>query len=301
MTLYVMRYRLGNMNILITGKNGFIGRNLTENLSMYNVTAVGREELDLQDTKAVEAYLKEHHFDVIIHTANVNTSRNTDTPPYASLDGNLRMFFNLERCRECYGKMYYFGSGAEYDLRHYIPNMKEEYFDTYVPADPYGFSKYIMSKACHVTENIYDLRLFGVFGKYEEWERRFISNAICRALKGKDITLQKNVYFDYLWVEDLCEIMHWFIENDPQYKCYNVCRGTKIDLYTLACMVRAELGIDCNIVVGESGWKPEYTGNNERLLAEIGGYQFMEFQKSIKSLCQYYKANLDRIDEAKLL
>lgn len=288
------------MDILITGKNGFIGRNLTEKLFMYNVTAVGRKELDLQDTKAVETYLQNHYFDVIIHTANVNTSRNTDVSPYASLDGNLRMFFNLVRCRDCYGKMYYFGSGAEYDMRHYIPNMKEEYFDTYVPADPYGFSKYIMSKTCCEAENIYDLRLFGVFGRYEEWERRFISNAICRALKGRDITIQKNVYFDYLWIDDLCEIMRWFIENEPRHKCYNVCRGSRIDLCTLACMVRDELGMDCNILVGESGWKPEYSGNNQRLLAEMGAYQFAGFRESIESLCQYYKTNLDIIDEAKL-
>lgn len=301
MTLYVMQYRFGNMNILITGKNGFIGRNLTENLSMYNVTAVGREELDLQDTKAVETYLQEHHFDVIIHTANVNTSRNTDVSPYTSLDGNLRMFFNLERCSDCYGKMYYFGSGAEYDMQHYVPDMKEVYFGTYIPADPYGFSKYIMSKTCCKSKNIYDLRLFGVYGKYEEWERRFISNAICRALKGKDITLQKNVYFDYLWVDDLCDIMKWFIENEPCFRCYNVCRGTKIDLYTLANMVRETLGIDCDIVVGEQGWKTEYTGNNERLLKEIGHFQFTDFQASIEKLCQYYKANLDEIDESKLL
>ncbi len=289
------------MKVLVTGKNGFIGRNLAENLSMYDLTVLGRSELDLLDMDAVEAYLRQNYFDVILHTANVNTTRNSDTTPYASLDGNLRMFYNLERCSCYYGKMYYFGSGAEYDMRHYIPDMKEEYFDTHVPADPYGFSKYIMSKSCHRSGNIYDLRLFGVYGKYEEWERRFISNAICRSLVGKDITLQKNIYFDYLWVEDLCEIMKWFIENEPQYKCYNVCRGVKIDLYALAQMVRETLGVECDIVVGEPGWKPEYTGNNDRLLKEIGDFQFTGFRESIERLCQYYKTNLDMIDERKLL
>lgn len=289
------------MKILITGGNGFIGRNLAESLTAYELTVLGRKELNLLDTKAVEYYLKHNFFDVIIHTANVNTSRNTNVSPYSSLDGNLRMFFNLERCNAYYGKMYYFGSGAEYDMRHYVPDMREEYFGTYVPTDAYGFSKFIMSKMCCESNNIYDLRLFGVYGKYEEWERRFISNAICRALKGKDITLQKNIYFDYLWIDDLCDIMCWFIENKPQNKCYNVCRGSKIDLYTLACIVREKLGIDCNIIVRESGWKPEYTGNNERLLMEIGDYQFTGFQESIESLCQYYRNNLARIDEGKLL
>ena len=286
------------MKILITGAKGFIGRNLVEKLNnSCQMETPGREELNLLDENAIKEFLAKNNFDIIIHTANTNNTRNKAVTPYGSLDGNLRMFFNLERCKDYYGKMYYFGSGAEYDMQHYIPDMKEDYFDTHVPADSYGFSKYIMSKSCMKDGNIYDLRLFGVYGKYEEWERRFISNAICRALKGKDITIQKNVYFDYLWIDDLCDIMSWFIENEPTHRHYNVCRGSKIDLYTLACMVREILDVDCDIVVGEPGLKPEYTGDNLRLLSEIGDFQFTGFEESIYKLCEYYKANIDMIDE----
>ena len=290
------------MKVLITGANGFIGKNLVEKLhDKYLTENPGRVELNLLDGEIVESYLKTNRFDVIIHAANTNSTRNTATTPYDSLDGNLRMFFNLERCKEYYGKMFYFGSGAEYDMRHYVPEMGEEYFGTHIPKDAYGFSKYIMAKSCEQASNIYDLRLFGVYGQYEEWERRFISNAICRVLKGKDITIQKNVYFDYLWVDDLCCIMERFIDIEPQYRHYNVCRGTKIDLYSLACMVKEILDVDCDIVIGEAGWKLEYTGNNERLLAEIGDYRFTGFRESITKLCKYYQANIDAIDENKLI
>ena len=288
--------------IFITGAEGFIGKNLTEELDgKFEIKYLKRNKLDLCNTEMVEDYLEENKFDVIIHAANTNDTRNKSVEGYEVVDGNLRMFFNLERCKQYYGKMYYFGSGAEYDMRHYVPDMKEDYFGTYIPRDPYGFSKYIMSKSCGKAENICDLRLFGVYGKYEEWERRFISNAICRALKGMDITIQKNVYFDYLWVQDLCDIMKWFIENEPAYHHYNVCRGTKIDLYSLACLVREMLNVDCNIVVAEPGWKLEYTGNNERLLEEIGDFQFTSFEESIRKLCDYYKEHLDEIDETKLI
>lgn len=288
--------------ILITGTSGFIGKNLKEKLSdSYKIYCPTRTEMDLLCEDMVADYLMEHRFDIVIHAANTNTTRKRDITAYDSLNNNLRMFFNLERCSNYYGKMYYFGSGAEYDMEHYIPYMNEEYFGTHIPKDPYGFSKYIMSKVSAQSPNIYDLRLFGVYGKYEEWERRFISNAICRALKGKEITIQKNVYFDYLWIDDLTNIMRWFMENEPQYKHYNVCRGSKIDLYSLACMVRECLNIDCRIIVKENGWKPEYTGNNERLLREIGEYQFAPFEESIKELCCYYKENIDAIDESKLV
>lgn len=289
------------MKILITGTSGFIGKNLKEVLEKdYEVCCPLHGQLNLLDTEQVEHYLKERYFDIVIHAANTNNTRNTATTPYDSLDGNLRMFFNLQRCHEYFGKMYYFGSGAEYDMQHYVPDMKEEYFGAHVPKDPYGFSKYVMSKACEQADNIYDLRLFGVYGKYEEWERRFISNAICRALKGKNITIQKNVYFDYLWIDDLCHIMEWFVENTPKHKHYNVCRGTKIDLYTLASMVREILHVDCDIIVGEAGWKPEYTGNNNRLLTEVGTIQFTGYEESIQKLYEFYKFNINIIDENKL-
>lgn len=290
------------MKILITGGSGFVGKNLKEQLSdKYEIYAPTSGELNLLEKKMVKSYISRHCFDLVIHCANMNSTRKMETTEYAVLDGNLRMFFNLERCRDAYGKMYYFGSGAEYDMRHYIPDMQEEYFDTHVPKDPYGFSKYVMSKSCRADGNIYDLRLFGVYGKYEEWERRFISNAICRALKGKDITIQKNVYFDYLWIDDLCDIMRWFIENDPKHHHYNVCRGSKIDLYSLACMVRKILDIDCDIAVSEQGWKPEYTGDNTRLLEELGNYRFTGFEESISKLCEFYKEHINEIDESKLI
>ena len=40
------------------------------------------------------------------------------------------------------------GSGAEFDKRHYIPNMKEDYFGKYVPdkSDIYGYSKYLIAR-----------------------------------------------------------------------------------------------------------------------------------------------------------
>lgn len=290
------------MKILLTGSTGFIGRNLREKLQgKYELSCPYSYEIDLKNTEAVKEYLKKENFDIVIHAANVNSTRNKETTMYDSLDGNLRMFFNLERCKEYFGRMYYFGSGAEYDRENYLPNMKEEYFGKHVPKDAYGFSKYIMSRVCEQDNNIYDLRLFGVYGKYEEWERRFISNAICKSLKGMDITIQKNVYFDYLWVDDLCNIMEWFIENTPQYKHYNVCTGSGKDLYFLACTVKKVLKKDCNIIIKEKGWKPEYTGNNERLIREVGDFSFEDTEKAILKLYEYYKKNLNLIDESKLI
>ena len=267
----------------------------------YDIKYPKREEFNLLDIESVCSYLKKQKFDIIIHAANTNGFREKNITDADVLDRNLKMFFNLEQCSGFYGKMYYFGSGAEYDMRHYIPNMKEEYFGIHIPVDSYGFSKYIMSKICDNSNNIYDLRLFGVYGKYEEWHRRFISNAICRAISGLPITIEKNVYFDYLWISDLIQIMEWFVENEPQYKHYNICRGSRIDLYSLAIKVKEVSKIDCEILVKFTGLKPEYTGCNKRMLNEIGEFEFTNWEDSIRVLCEFYKKNIDSIMVEKLL
>ncbi len=288
--------------ILLTGGSGFIGRNLSEQWNgKYDISSPKRCELDLLDIETVQSYIKNQHFDIVIHMANTNDFREENITRADILDRNLKMFFNLVQCKDYYERMYYFGSGAEYDMRHYIPNMKEEYFGTFIPVDSYGLSKYVMSKHCTSDLNIYDLRLFGVYGKYEEWNRRFISNAICRALKGMPITINQNVYFDYIWVDDLAKIMEWFIINKPKYNHYNICRGTRIDLYSLACKVKEILNINCEIIIKKTGLKPEYTGCNLRIMNEIGSFDFTSWDVSIKELCDFYKENIKNIDEKKLI
>lgn len=218
-----------------------------------------------------------------------------------ALDRNLRMFFNLERCKDKYGKMYYFGSGGEYDRENYIPNMSEEFFDTFIPNDAYGFSKYIMSKMVDNSSNIYDLRLFGVFGKYENWEHRFISNSICKVINNIPIRIRQNVNFDYLYIDDLCEIMKWFINNIPNKKHYNVCTGVKVDLTTISEKIIKYSQKDLKIIVEKSDLNREYTGNNSRLIDEIGCYRFKSIDESIEELYKYYLSVKEKIDYRKLV
>lgn len=283
--------------ILITGASGFIGKNLKEGLAQENVIfSPSSRELDVCNQQQVEEYLVSHKIDIVIHSANY---RGKNSAPYSEskvLENGLRMYANLEACSHLYDKMYYFGSGAEYDIRYYQPFMKEEYFGNHIPRDGYGFYKYLLSKQCTQKDNIYDLRLFGVYGKYEDWTRRFISNNICRALMGKAMTLSRNVYFDYIYIDDLVQIMKWFIEHEPKHRHYNVCRGNHIDLLSLGNLIREVMHIDRTLEVAAPGYKLEYSGNNERLLEEMGDYSFRPYRETIEELVTYYKSIISQLD-----
>lgn len=85
--------------ILITGGSGFIGRNLKEQLAVkYNILAPSHRELELLDGSKVQDYLERSHFDVVIHAATWNATRNSEKDLSKVLDHNCRMFFNLARC-----------------------------------------------------------------------------------------------------------------------------------------------------------------------------------------------------------
>ena len=268
------------MKILITGTNGFIGRNLKEYFQdKDDVSAPKRQELDLLDSEAVYAYLEKGRFDVVIHCAVTITS----------VEQTLKMYFNVERGLHFIGKMICVGSAAEYDMRHYVPMMKEDRFGKHIPTDVYGFAKYVIAKDIESNpRNIYNLRVFGIYGKYEDSRRRFITNNICKALCGFNLSINKNMYFDYLYIDDFTQIVDRFLRKEPREKSYNICTGQKVDLLTLAQTVQAVDGNNLSIIVKEEGFKPEYSGNNELFLREFGNFDFTPPSRSIEELYRWY-------------
>jgi UDP-glucose 4-epimerase len=282
--------------ILITGASGFIGRNLAEQLACdYDVTAPNRSELDLCDEKSVRQFFQVQRFDVVLHAATVRSNRIIVEPPNLLAD-NLRMFFNLLRHRGSFGHMLHFGSWAEFDREHYRPRMSEDYFGTYTPADGYGLSKYVCAKYGETLEGVTNLRLFGVFGKYEDWRVRFISNACCRVIHGLPIVMRRDVLFDYLYVDDLAAIVRWFIEHPASQPTYNVCTGIPVPLSTLAKIVSEVSGRNPDIIVREPELGAEYSGDNTRLLAAMGGFRFTDLKESISRLYAWYEAHKQEVD-----
>jgi GDP-L-fucose synthase len=281
------------MRILITGGSGFIGRNLVEQLAgTYELLAPSSAELDLLNERAVREYLSAHSFDVIVHAATTRSNRGLGAPA-DMLDRNCRMFFNLVRNEGRFGKMIHFGSGAEYVKAGLPARVKEEYFDTRVPTEPYGFSKYICAKYTERSERLVELRLFAVFGAYEDYTVRFISNACCRAVKGLPIVLRQDIVFDYLYIKDLVKLTMWFIENNARHKAYNVCSGRPVAISELArviARVSAQVsGRNPAVSVLTEGMGPEYSADNSRMLTEMGGYRFWDLEDSIRDLYAWYE------------
>lgn len=287
--------------LLVTGARGFIGRNIVEYLTpRYEVLAPSKVELDLVDELSVERYLAVNNIDVVIHSATTAGHRNADPVPDL-VARNLRMFDNLARNRHRFAQMIYLGSGAIYDMRHYLPKMDEAFAGTHVPADPHGYSKYLIAKFLQHLDGVVELRLFGVFGKYEDYSIRFISNAICKALFDLPITLRQDRKFDYIFVEDLGVIVEAFIEGTPSEKFYNVTPNKSVSLKWLAEKVAARAEKPCQILVEQPGEALEYSGSNARLRKFIPDLALTSPEAAIDRLYSWYESQRDSIDKSSLL
>lgn len=289
--------------VLLTGGSGFIGRNICESYlnDKYIIISPTSRELNLVDEKSVDQYFSANKIDIVIHAA-VKPSHRNAKDLNDIFYSNTRMFFNLERKSDQFEKMLVLGSGAVYDMRYYHPHMLEFEYTKHIPADDHGYCKYVCSKMIEHSANIYDLRLFGVFGKYEDYAIRFISNAICKSLFDLPITIKQNRRFDYLFIDDLMPVIEWFIENSPQKKIYNVTSNEARSLYDIASLVkRISKKVDLPIIVAQERMGLEYSGDNSGLKTEFLDLSFTPFDKSLKSLYEWYEFHKDIINVDLLL
>lgn len=278
------------LTIFLTGGSGFIGRNVFEQLrGKYTFYTPRHDELDLTDASEVEKFFKNHPIDVVIHSAKLGGTRKVSNSAEIA-EINARMFFNIVRNDKYFEKMIFLGTGSEYDNSRPLKRVKEEKFDRVVPKDSFGFSKYICSKYIEKADRIINLRLFGIYGKYEDYELRFISNAICKTLFNLPITIKQNVLFDYVYIDDFVRILDYFIVHKPTKKFYNIGRGDSIDLLTIAELVNKIGDRKSKIIVKQKGLNNEYTCDNSRLKKEIKGIHFTDFDETLKRLYEWYKS-----------
>ena len=288
--------------ILLTGGNGFIGKNIQESFlaQKYEIVAPRSFELNLADTDAVDEFFRTRWFDAVLHAATKPGHRNAKDPTRLFYT-NTRMFENLARHRDKFGKLINFGSGAVYDTAADNRLVTEDQIGRRCGEDEHSFCKYVIHQRIKALPNAIDLNIFGIFGKYEDWEIRFISNAICKTLFNLPITLRQNRRFSYLYVNDLMPILDYFITHDTTYKSYNITPNEETELLSAAQIVQKLGGNNNEIRVASSGYGLNYSGSNARLKDEIKTIQFTPFEQAVAQLMSYYRQHQTEINRNLLL
>jgi len=250
------------MNILITGANGFIGRNLHKRLKENNnVFHTSRDNLNILDKPKIDEFFKISNIDVVIHTA-VSGGRRTKIDTVQCLIENLIMFDNLARNKERFKNLIHFGSGAEFDRRYDIVQAQEQQDSS--PIDYYGLSKKIIKREIDNIDSFYNFRIFGCFGKDED-RTRFIRSAIHSARSGRPIIVHQDRYMDFISIEDVCTVVEYYLENLSDKNLprdVNLCYNKKMSLLDIATKINKIFGQKLeNVIVENNNYDKEYTGS----------------------------------------
>jgi UDP-glucose 4-epimerase len=239
-------------NILITGGNGYIGKSLTEALrNKYEVYSITRSHFDLTDQFETLKYFSNKYFDIVLHCAVSGGSRlKKDT--WEDMDNNLKMYYNILSCKNKFGKLIHFGSGAE----------------IHSPETPYGLSKKVIANSMLEQDNFYNIRIFGVFDE-NELDTRFIKGNIKRYINKEPMVIHQDKVMDFFYMKDLISLVKHYIEKDDIPKQID-CSYT--NLYTLSNIVDIINTLDEYIVdihVLEEGMSGYY-GVENKLLNFVG-------------------------------
>lgn len=270
------------MRLLLTGAGGFIGKRLLELLrEEHEVFAPRSFELDLRDAASTRAYIESHDMELIIHSASCGVQRADNTTLDAVSAPNLAMFRNLANCVTEARRMINLGSGAEYDKSKPIVVVREEDFGLSVPKDPYGYSKYLISKEIEKRERIINLRIFGVYGEGEH-ASRVTSSIISDYIQRRPIALRQNVRFSFIYLDDLCRIIRHFVNHPPRERFLNIAHPVGMEITQLARIVNTFADWESPITVQKQGMNHEYTCDVSGLCAY--GFRFTPYESGLLRL-----------------
>ena len=262
------------MKILITGGGGFVGRNLARLLPHFRHETIAptHQELDMLDFRSYEAFLKKTKPDAIIHTAfKGHFGKQGDAEAFID---NIKMYESLWMADK--GKpTIIFGSGAEFDRRLAIDNVREQKLFESWPVDLYGLSKNIIARRfmdCYANESEFHnpllLRLFGCFGS-DEPEYRFIKRSILRLKQGLPIEIVQDKYMDFIYIEDVAACVNKVLHLDEDfYRHMNLTYEKKYKLSDIAKIICNIMKVNENIVIQKPGLDLPYTGNGSLIAME---------------------------------
>jgi|ETNvirnome_6_100_1030635.scaffolds.fasta_scaffold04535_7 GDP-L-fucose synthase len=257
------------MNILITGCNGFLGKELISRFknTTHVIHATNKKSLDVTNHQHVENFFARNDIDIVLHTAIQGGTRGAvDT--FEDFVANISMFSNLQKQADKFKLMINFGSGAEFDRSTPIENADEfELFNNW-PGDYYGSAKNLIAREISTYGgNIVNLRVFGCFGIHEK-SSRMIKSAMLSCLAEASVAIHQNKKMDYIYVGDLYTILVYYIDNfDKQElpKDLNVCYNQKLTLKNIVNKVRYLTNRNVDVIIENAGLENCYTGNCSKL------------------------------------
>jgi nucleoside-diphosphate-sugar epimerase len=136
------------------------------------------------------------------------------------------MYDNLMHCRNKFGRLIHFGSGAE------------KFLDS-----PYGFSKHIINRLIKLDPKSVNIKIYAVFDA-NELDTRFIKNNIQRYINCEDMVIHQDKKMDFFYMKDLVSMIEWLINYREEEFPIQEINCSYLEKYTLTQIAKIINSLD---------------------------------------------------------
>ena len=138
--------------------------------------------------------------------------------------------------------------------------------------------------------------MFGVFGEFDDWRYRFIPNLCAKAILNKNLRMNNNGIFDFIYIEDVIKTTLNILDKKLKFYDYNLSTGRKLELLNIADKILKLNGSKkLKIQIPSKKITVNYVGNNLRLKRENLLPILTPIDKSILNVYEHLKKNKKNI------
>lgn len=303
---------------IITGATGFVGANLARRLlaeghdvhllvrhdhASWRIDEIKSDveyhEVDLSDNEMVERVVKSIRPEQVFHLA-AHGAYASQTDARRMIETNIGGTFNLIQACLAVGFEAFVnaGSSSEYGFKSFAPPESE----LLEPNSCYAVTKASATLFCrHIAQqhqvNITTLRLYSVFGPYEE-PTRLIPALIMRGLEGALPPLANpSAAHDFVYVDDVCDAFLLAAKKtgDRLGSIYNVGTGKQTTLgeaVEIACRVMSvEAEPEWNSMPGREWDTETWAANSQKIMEELGWHPRYTFEGGFTRTLDWFRDN----------
>lgn len=271
------------MKILLTGADGFIGKNFLEKYKdKYEIFAPTSEELELKDIRKVAAYFEGKAFDAVIHAAENN-------------ENTLVEFKNVQYESVLHGvkKLIVVSDASDLDTGAPLENADESAFSSRMPKGGIGVARHLITTLALKDKISTVLRLFGVYGKYLSVDSSKTMELMARGVTGKKTAVIENDReFSAVYIDDALKVIAAFIDGNIERGAYNVASPVPLKLSAVARTARrlaAKDGREISVEILSDEDAPTFTANVGKLEAALLRLRFTAHSTALKAVYEHLK------------
>ena len=230
--------------ILITGSQGFVGRNLRRvlepdyDIAGFDISLSVFHNITAQEQ--VYAFFEKERPNIVIHlAANPDVAKSAEFPQEDLYLNTLGTINVLEACRRYPVELMFLSSSAVVYGELETQAFSESH--PLRPTTPYGIGKLAAEQYCNLYFRRYQVpavifRLFNIYGPGQS--RNFaIPNMVARIREaGPEMEMFGNEHDtrDFVFIEDICEAFRTAIEKKPAGCTFNIATGKETRLLEVA-------------------------------------------------------------------